>query len=84
MQPSFCAEPDAEARQALLGLARQALVAGQHSERPLQVDRDAYARELRVDAAVFVTLTRDGALVHPSLAPPAEEADAENKDDSNE
>ena len=62
MQPSFCVEPDAGARQQLLALARQALSAGQHSDLPLQVNRLDYPQNLSVDAAVFVTLTRDGAL----------------------
>ncbi len=62
MQPSFCVEPGASARQLLLALARQALDAGQHSDLPPQVNRLDYPQELSVDAAVFVTLTRDGAL----------------------
>ncbi len=46
----------------MLAVAREALYAGQHSSLPLQVETDRYAGELSVPSAVFVTLTRDGAL----------------------
>ena len=62
MPPSFCVEPDDDARRALLTVARQALQAGQQSAVPLQVDSGDFARELSIPGAVFVTLTRDGAL----------------------
>ncbi len=62
MLPSFCVEPDADGQQALLAVAREALYAGQQSGMPLQVDTGRYASELAVPGAVFVTLTRDGAL----------------------
>ena len=62
MPPSFSVEPDSAGRRALLTVAREALYAGQQSGGPLQVDTDLYASELSVPGAVFVTLTRDGAL----------------------
>ncbi|MDJ0777258.1 MAG: AmmeMemoRadiSam system protein A [Gammaproteobacteria bacterium] len=62
MPLSFCVEPDADARRALLAVARQALHAGQQSGLPLKIDIADYAGELAVPGAVFVTLTRDGAL----------------------
>ena len=62
MPPSFSVEPDSAAQRALLGIARDALRTGLTSARPLQIDLDAHPPSFAVACAVFVTLTRDGAL----------------------
>jgi AmmeMemoRadiSam system protein A len=62
MPPSHCVDLNRTEQTRLLGVARQSIQSGLVSARPLQIDLADCAESLRVLAAVFVTLTRDGEL----------------------
>jgi len=62
MPPSPSVELDADAESRLLAIAREAIVAGIGAPRAPRIEVDLLDGSLRRPAAVFTTLTRDGAL----------------------
>jgi AmmeMemoRadiSam system protein A len=62
MPPSLCIELGADEQYSLLDIARRSISSGLESGRALQIDASLLGDKLRAEAAVFVTLTRGGAL----------------------
>ncbi len=62
MQPSLCVDLSADEQVRLLDIARQSIHSGLESGRPLQLDVTGFEDNLRIEAAVFITLTRFGDL----------------------
>jgi AmmeMemoRadiSam system protein A len=62
MLPSLCIDLSADEQARLLDIARQSIVCGLDSGAALRLDVNRLDANLRVDSAVFVTLTLDGAL----------------------
>jgi len=62
MQPSLCVDLSADEQASLLDIARQSIVRGLDSGTALRLDVTLLDTNLRVDSAVFVTLTLAGAL----------------------
>jgi AmmeMemoRadiSam system protein A len=62
MQPSLCVNLSGDEQVRLLGIARQSIHYGLESGRALQLDVTDFDDNLRIEAAVFITLTRFGDL----------------------
>jgi len=62
MQPSLCANLSGDEQDSLLEIARQSIHSGLESGRALQLDVTGFDDNLRIEAAVFITLTRFGDL----------------------
>jgi AmmeMemoRadiSam system protein A len=62
MQPSLCVDLSADEQVRLLDIARQSIHSGLESGRALQLDATEFDDNLRIEAAVFITLTRFGDL----------------------
>jgi AmmeMemoRadiSam system protein A len=62
MLPSLCVDLNADEQARLLGIARQSIVLGLDSGTALRLDVAQLDAKLRVDSAVFITLTLAGAL----------------------
>ena len=62
MLPSLCVDLNADEQARLLGIARQSIVLGLDSGTALRLDVAQLDAKLRVDSAVFITLTLAGNL----------------------
>lgn len=62
MQPSLCVNLSTHEQLHLLDIARQSIHAGLESGQALQIDSTTFGDNMRIEAAVFVTLTRFGNL----------------------
>lgn len=62
MQPSLCVNLSEDERVRLLDIARQSIHSGLESGRALQLDAADFHDNLRIEAAVFITLTHFGDL----------------------
>ena len=62
MQPSLCVNLSTHEQVHLLDIARQSIHSGLESGRALQLDVTGFDDNLRIEAAVFITLTRFGDL----------------------
>ena len=62
MQPSLCVSLSEDEQVRLLDIARQSIHSGLESGRALQLDAADFDDNLRIEAAVFITLTRFGDL----------------------
>ena len=62
MQPSLCVDLSADEQVCLLDIARRSIHCGLESGRALQLDVKGFDDNLRIEAAVFITLTRFGDL----------------------
>jgi AMMECR1 domain-containing protein len=62
MQPSLCVNLSTSEQAYLLDIARQSIHSGLESGRALQLDVTDFDDNLRIEAAVFITLTRFGDL----------------------